>query len=191
MERSANVAAVGSDEKTKTDAKVSELKAKADALREKLKGTETAYKRVAQPYICYNCHKAQQVQLKMASHHPVPEGKMKCSDCHNPHGGPNGMLKDESVNETCAKCHAEKVGPFTFDHPPVAENCTNCHNPHGTVANNLLKQSEPFLCLKCHPGPHSRSAVLGNANKIPNYYTECTDCHSQVHGSDEHAALHY
>jgi len=135
-ELAANAAAAGSEEKAKSNKEVSELKAKADALREKIKATETAYKRVAEPYICYNCHKAQQVQVKMPSHHPIPENKMQCSSCHNPHGGPNGMLKEESVNETCFKCHAEKEGPFTFDHPAVSENCTNCHNPHGSVQNN-------------------------------------------------------
>jgi predicted CXXCH cytochrome family protein len=190
-ELAANTAAVGSEEKTASNAKVSELKEKAEAIREKVKATETVYRRVAEPYVCYNCHKTQQVQTKMPSHHPIPENKMKCSDCHNPHGGPSGMLKAESVNETCFRCHAEKLGPFTFDHPPVSENCTICHNPHGSVQNNLLTQSEPFLCLKCHAGPHSRSGTLGNPAVVPEYYTECTDCHNQIHGSDEHAALHY
>lgn len=190
-ELAANDAAVGSEEKEKANAQVSELKGKADTLREKVKATETVYRRVAEPYICYNCHKAQQVQVKMPSHHPIPENKMKCSDCHNPHGGHKGALNAESVNETCFKCHAEKLGPFTFEHPPVTEDCTNCHNPHGSVQNNLLVQSQPFLCLKCHAGPHSRSGSLGSPAAIPQNYTECTDCHNQVHGSDQHGALHY
>ena len=190
-ELGANSAKVGVEDKEKANAKISQLKQEAVTLREKIKATETVYKRVAEPYICYNCHKAQQVQTKMPSHHPIPENKMKCSDCHNPHGGPNGMLKAESVNETCFKCHAEKLGPFTFEHPPVTEDCTICHNPHGSVQNNLLVQSEPFLCLKCHPGPHSRSGILGKPESIPQYYTECTNCHATIHGSDEHVALHY
>lgn len=190
-ELDANEAAVGSQEKAEALAKVTDLKDKAQALRDKINATETVYKRVAEPYVCYNCHKTQQVQMKMPSHHPVPENKMRCSDCHNPHGGPHEMLKEESINETCFKCHAEKLGPFTFEHPPVTESCTNCHNPHGTVADNLLVQSEPFLCLKCHPGPHSRSGNLGKPETMPSYYSECTDCHTQVHGSDRHGALHY
>jgi len=190
-ELAASDAAVGSEDKAKAVDRTKELKDKAQALRDKIKATETVYYRVAEPYVCYNCHKSKQVQLKMPSHHPIPENKMKCSDCHNPHGGPDGMLKDESVNETCFRCHAEKLGPFTFEHPPVAENCTNCHNPHGSVQNNLLVQSQPFLCLKCHAGPHSRSGTLGKPEAIPQYYAECTDCHTQIHGSAKHAALHY
>lgn len=190
-ELAASDAAVGSKEKETANAEAAKLKLQADALREKVKAAETVYHRSADPYVCYSCHKVQQAQMKMPSHHPVVEGKMKCTECHNPHGGPNGMLKAESVNESCFKCHAEKAGPFTFEHPPVTENCSTCHSPHGSVNNNLLTQSEPFLCLKCHPGPHSRSGALGQPAVIPYYYTECTDCHNQVHGSDEHSALHY
>jgi len=190
-ELAVNDAAVGSEDRTQAESRLAELKKQADDLREKVNGTETAYKRVAEPYICYTCHKAQQVQSKMPSHHPIAEGKMKCSDCHNPHGGAKGMLKAESVNETCYKCHAEKSGPFTFEHPPVSEDCTNCHSPHGSVQNKLLTQSQPFLCLKCHAGPHSRSGTLGKPASIPEYYTECTDCHAKIHGSDNHIAFHY
>lgn len=190
-ELAANTAKAGSDEQAKANEKVEQLKDQRNELLEKLKGAETVYKRSADPYICYNCHKAQQVQGKMPSHHPIEENKMKCGDCHNPHGGPDGMLKEESVNETCFKCHAEKSGPFVFDHPPVSDDCTNCHKPHGSVNDNLLTQAEPFLCLKCHAGPHSRSNALGNAKNFSTYYTECTDCHASIHGSDEHAAMHY
>ena len=33
------------------------------------------------------------------------------------------MLKEASVNDNCYKCHAEKRGPFLWEHPPVRENC--------------------------------------------------------------------
>ncbi len=179
-----NTAPAGSEEKLAANKKVKELLAELDAAKKQLKGAETAYRRTAEPYVCYDCHKSQEVQSKMPSHHPIMEGKVKCSDCHNPHGGPNGMLEQETVNETCYKCHADKGGPFTFEHPPVTEDCTSCHRPHGSVNNNLLAQSQPFLCLRCHPGPHSRSGTLGNPVEVARYYTECTDCHNQIHGSD-------
>jgi predicted CXXCH cytochrome family protein len=49
---------------------------------------------------CYTCHKSQRAKAMRTSHHPVREGKMDCSSCHNPHEGniPN-MLKADSVNE--------------------------------------------------------------------------------------------
>jgi len=190
-ELASNIAPETSKDKAEANERVVELKQKRDGLLEEMKGNETVFEHTAEPYVCYNCHKAQKAQGNLPSHHPIREGKMKCSDCHNPHGGPMGMLRAESVNETCFRCHAEKVGPFTYDHPPVTEDCTICHSPHGSVNNNLLTQSEPFLCLKCHSGPHSRSGSLGNAKSFAQYYTQCTSCHSQIHGSDSHVALHY
>src|SRR6185295_13376446 len=78
-------------------------------------------------------------------------GKVKCSDCHNPHGSTGEkMLVGNSVNETCYKCHAEKRGPFLWEHAPVAESCLNCHKPHGSTNEKLLIVRKPMLCQQCH-----------------------------------------
>lgn len=182
----ANIAPEGSPEKLTAVKKVKELQAQLEEMRKQLKGAETAYRRTAEPYVCYDCHKQQEVQSKMPSHHPIAEGKVRCSDCHNPHGGVNGTLKQETVNETCGTCHAEKTGPFVFDHPAVSDECTNCHSPHGSVQNKLLQQNEPFLCMKCHAGTHS---ARGSVNRFAERYAKCTNCHTQIHGSDAHEAL--
>ncbi len=98
------------------------------------------------------------------------------------------------MNLTCYKCHADKQGPFVYQHAPVEEDCSICHNPHGTVANNLLHQPTTFLCLRCHSGhradPPSDHFGIGTSD-IDGFdwqrsilYTDCTQCHSQIHGSD-------
>ena len=89
---------------------------------------------------------------------------MACSDCHNPHGsaGPK-LLAKNTVNETCYTCHAEKRGPFLWEHQPVNEDCTNCHTPHGSNITPLLKSRPPFLCDECHDGPHNSQAPYGTA----------------------------
>ncbi len=154
-----------------------------------------------QPQLCYDCHKEQRAQFMSSSHHPVREGLMTCTSCHQPHGKNLGMLKtDERVNDLCYTCHTNKQGPFVFEHAPVEEDCRTCHNPHGTVANNLLKQGEPFLCLQCHEmhfhsarlspsGPASLPAAssnnpLGSVSFMASYNTRCTNCHNRIHGSD-------
>lgn len=190
-ELEAGIADKGSAEKAAASQRVQELRLQRRDIEDKLKGEETAFQRATEPYVCFNCHKAQEVQSKMPSHHPIEEGKASCTGCHNPHGGPNGLLRAESVTETCFKCHADKLGPFTYEHPPVTEDCTICHNPHGSVQNNLLAQSQPFLCMKCHAGPHSSSSTMANPETFPGYYNECTDCHATIHGSDVHARFHY
>lgn len=103
------------------------------------------------PNLCFRCHRERQAQAAYPSHHPLREGKMRCTSCHEPHGTPfTKLLKAVTVNQLCFTCHAEKEGPFVYEHPPVTEACTICHDPHGTTANNLLVQNEPFLCVQCH-----------------------------------------
>lgn len=151
-----------------------------------------------QPEVCYACHKEQRAQVNKPSHHPIPEGKMGCSDCHNGHGstGPKLMVR-ESVNATCYTCHMEKRGPFVHNHAPVSEDCSICHNPHGTTAENMLKSRPPFLCQQCHT-PHGGAiaqltnqsappAVVGRTGVNITQGRGCVNCHTQVHGSNNPA----
>jgi len=145
---------------------------------------------VEEPEVCYKCHQKIFAVNALPSHHPIKEGKMVCSDCHDGHGQEEGNLKDASVNLVCYKCHADKQGPFVWEHPPVTENCAICHEPHGTVANNLLRQPVTFLCLRCHDGhrgDHGSGARTGIDTRPAlqaGFYTDCTQCHQQIHGSD-------
>jgi DmsE family decaheme c-type cytochrome len=149
---------------------------------------------VDQPAVCFKCHGDIYARISMPQHHPIKEGKMVCSDCHDAHGQSHGNLKEASVNLVCYRCHADKQGPFAYEHPPVTEDCTICHEPHGTVAGNLLRQPTVFLCLRCHSGHRTgpnrpdHAGLLGdvgtNANLQRSFYTDCTQCHNQIHGSD-------
>jgi DmsE family decaheme c-type cytochrome len=151
---------------------------------------------VDEPQACYKCHPEIYAKNAMPSHHPIKEGKMVCSDCHDAHGQTEDNLKEPTVNMVCYRCHAEKQGPFAYEHPPVTENCGICHDPHGAVTNNLLHQPTTFLCLRCHTG-HRTGPPPGGPNHDPlmhdvgtspflqaAFYTDCTQCHSQIHGSD-------
>lgn len=148
---------------------------------------------VDDPNVCYRCHQDIYALTSLPSHHPIKEGKMVCGDCHNAHGVAHRNLKEETVNLVCWRCHADKQGPFVYEHPPVTEDCGICHNPHGTVANNLLHQPTTFLCLRCHTGhrvgpnfgPHRGLTDVGTSPSLQQaFYTDCTNCHKQIHGSD-------
>lgn len=139
-----------------------------------------------------SCHKEKKHQFARPNHHPVPEGKMVCTDCHNPHGsaGPKLMVKD-SVNETCYSCHANYRGPFLWNHLPVTQDCTICHNPHGTTTTGMLKLRPPFLCQQCHePANHrtnfpSLNGVQSNSPPGAGGLTMargCVNCHNNIHG---------
>lgn len=147
-----------------------------------------------QPEVCITCHKEKRAEFHRPSTHPVMDGQMSCSGCHNPHGTTSASLLNAStLNETCYQCHAEKRGPFLWEHAPVREDCSNCHKPHGSVNAALLKQRSPWLCQQCHLAPqHPSSAYSGTG--LPTSATpsgaqqmlgkQCQNCHSQVHGSN-------
>ena len=142
---------------------------------------------VQQPEACYSCHPGIYALTNLPSHHPIPEGKLVCSDCHDPHGQAENDLREPTLNQVCYRCHAEKQGPFAYEHPPVTEDCAICHEPHGTVANSLLRQPATFLCLRCHSGHRSTNRPIDDPNNgamRSALYADCTQCHSQIHGSD-------
>lgn len=158
---------------------------KIHTARDKVRNKQT------QAEVCYSCHKEQRAQVNRPSHHPIPEGKVACSDCHNAHGsaGPTLLVKD-SVNRTCYECHMEKRGPFLHEHPPVMEDCSLCHNPHGTTAATLLKQRVPLLCNNCHnEGSHHvnfQNQLAARANPATGQAmgSGCMLCHTKIHGSN-------
>ena len=136
-----------------------------------------------EPDTCFQCHKDRRAQMARSSHMPLGEGKIVCSDCHNPHGSfTEGLLRTASINDTCYKCHAEKRGPFLFEHLPVRENCLNCHDPHGSVNEFMLKVSRPRLCTECHTFGHGGN-VTGPL--VPQAMSRsCQNCHTEVHGTN-------
>ena len=97
--------------------------------------------------ICGTCHQPIRAATLKPSHHPIIEGKVKCTDCHNPHGALTpAMLKQPTINDQCYSCHADKRGPYVFKHPPVEENCLTCHNPHGSSHDEAAERdgAEPL-----------------------------------------------
>ena len=148
--------------------------------------------KTSQAKVCFDCHANQRAAAVRPSHHPVTEGQMACSDCHNPHGAVTAnMLKGATVNDTCLSCHDEKRGPFLWEHPPAQEQCTLCHTPHGSVQASLLRQRPPFLCQNCHESsqhnsqPFSGASLPGGA--LPSRQAVlrgCLNCHGQIHGSN-------
>ncbi len=134
---------------------------------------------------CFQCHKNKRAEIWRSSHMPIREGKMTCSSCHNPHGSyAEALLNEATVNDNCYRCHAEKRGPFLWEHPPVRESCLNCHDPHGSINDFLLKISRPRLCQQCHANLTGHPGNPRNPTSVYAFNRECQNCHSQHHGSN-------
>jgi DmsE family decaheme c-type cytochrome len=158
---------------------------------------DTPINRKGQGAVCFQCHQDTRAAIHKVSSHPLRDGMMQCSDCHNAHGsmGPTNLVKP-TLNETCYTCHAEKRGPFAWEHAPAAEDCSICHTPHGSNHPTLLTARTPQLCQRCHAeGFHPSAAYEGPDYSAPfpggNPVMQrqagsksCMNCHPEVHGTN-------
>jgi DmsE family decaheme c-type cytochrome len=128
--------------------------------------------------LCLKCHDSVRARLQQYSHHPVFEGRVTCSDCHDSHT--SSVTDGEAVIEPCVKCHADKEPPFVFEHEPVssdlADGCVTCHKAHGTPTEKLLRLPGNAICIQCHT--EQAAAHYGGATCWQ------SGCHQQIHGSD-------
>jgi DmsE family decaheme c-type cytochrome len=140
---------------------------------------------------CFACHAGVRSRSLRTSRHPVRDGFLACSSCHGPHGTANdGMLARPTATESCLQCHAEKRGPFLWEHAPAREDCTLCHDSHGSSHRPLLVSRVPYLCQRCHLNIQHPSKLFdlsnsgggGTAQRAPEQ--ACARCHRAVHGSN-------
>jgi len=154
-------------------------------------GRDRVFDSLTQQAVCFTCHQKKRSDTYKASSHPLRFGGISCSGCHDPHDGNNDFLLQKStVNLTCYTCHAEKRGPFLWEHAPASEDCTLCHQPHGSNHPALLLKRPPLLCQQCHsPAGHPSTAYTSEEadDDFNNRFLlgrSCLNCHSQIHGSN-------
>lgn len=147
---------------------------------------------------CLQCHANVRGQFNLPSHHPVPEGRLSCTDCHSPHKGSihkGGGMSRLSENESCLACHASQRGPHVFEHEAVREGCTTCHTPHGSVNAKLLTARDSTLCFKCHfqQVKGGRIFLGGSDHTLRVQQGGCwtAGCHEAVHGSRVSSSLRF
>ena len=162
------------------------IHARADPVREKSRQVDA----------CTDCHRNVAADTLKRSAHPLRTGAIGgnpliCGDCHDPHGNVGETLTaGNTLNDTCFACHAEKRGPFLWEHAPAAEDCSICHEPHGSNQPALLVRRPPQLCQGCHSSAGHRNLPQFADQLPPGQPTEylvaraCMNCHSEVHGSN-------
>lgn len=145
---------------------------------------------------CTNCHQTQAGMLKDKPFtHRVGRGGFECSSCHDPHGrGPSALKLTKEGDLPCVKCHAEKKGPFAFEHVgPTTGSCLTCHEPHGSNNPKMLKRSNVAqLCIECHSNLGQRTLgtqVPAQHSIYAQRWQNCTTCHTAVHGSNRSPSL--
>jgi DmsE family decaheme c-type cytochrome len=154
---------------------------------------------------CFQCHLDTKAQFSMPYAHQVLNGKMSCSDCHDPHKGSahlGGGTSLKRANETCMQCHTQQRGPFVFEHEATREGCVVCHSPHGSTNQKMLTERNSTLCLKCHFQDQGFNAATGKLTIGGGQHTGVNSrlsegtcwtagCHEGVHGSNASRHLRY
>jgi DmsE family decaheme c-type cytochrome len=139
--------------------------------------------------VCASCHRDKAAKLDRSGHMPLREGKMECSTCHNPHGSTSVTLLQtgDSVAEMCTSCHADKRGPYLWEHAPGRDGCATFHDPHGSSNERMLVTRTPMLCQRCHVATRHPSTIYHDALIATNvrvYARSCVTCHANIHGSN-------
>jgi len=138
-----------------------------------------------EPTLCGRCHRRETAEFRHNYHHPVPEGRMICSDCHDVHPSKSAPKRIASVKDSCVTCHADKSGPFVFEHDMIGggngDGCNECHRPHGSPNPRLLNAFSRGLCNQCHTDK--------STNHFPGQTCWTAGCHVGIHGSNTDAHL--
>jgi predicted CXXCH cytochrome family protein len=151
------------------------------------------------PDVCFQCHLEMRGKFNLPHSHPVLQGKVTCSDCHDPHKGDaikGGRFSLASEIDTCTKCHIAQRGPFVFEHEAVREGCVTCHDPHGTINEKMLVQRNSNLCLKCHFQQQTAAGALyiggsDHTSRLSRGTCWSAGCHEAVHGSQIGSSLRF
>lgn len=136
---------------------------------------------------CQSCHPSVAAEFRQPNRHPVPEGHMGCADCHEPHGARFRFRDLELRQGRCVTCHREYRGPYVFAHQASrVDGCVVCHFPHGSSNNRMLRQATTQQnCLQCHADfPALHDQTPGSV------FTNCLNCHTEVHGSNFDRLFH-
>lgn len=170
------------------------------------KSEKGLFKSAREAETCFSCHAAVRAKTNRVSHHPLREGVMQCSACHDTHGSNPKLIAADWVNEACYQCHAEKRGPFLWEHASARDNCLNCHDPHGSNHRPLLISKPPYLCQRCHLNTlhaatlyDGRDTPLGGGRGFGATSTvtaaptagrghACLNCHRSIHGTNAPSA---
>jgi DmsE family decaheme c-type cytochrome len=143
--------------------------------------------------VCASCHQDKVAKLQRSAHMPVREGKLECTSCHSTHGSTNvkQLRVGETAADACTSCHAEKRGPYLWEHAPARDGCVTCHDPHGSSNDRMLVTRTPMLCQRCHvarrhPSDLYDATLIGSGTSPSQRIAgrSCVECHAAIHGSN-------
>ncbi|HZQ62260.1 MAG TPA: DmsE family decaheme c-type cytochrome [Casimicrobiaceae bacterium] len=127
--------------------------------------------------VCFTCH-AEKRGPFLHEHPPVSDD---CMNCHTPHGSTNPPLLTQRLPWLCQDCHGNGA-----PHPGNVY-AGGASLPGGAVANANTKN--PILAGAINPITGQSIALNNPPAQLA--FRSCTNCHSQIHGSNHPAGQRF
>ena len=157
--------------------------------------------RCNEPEACYKCHPKIYGLNALPSHHPIKEGKMVCSDCHDPHGQDDGEPQGGDHQPAVLQVPRGEAGAVRLRAPAGARELRDLPQAarRGGQQPAAAAGDVPLPAVPSRPprratrrearrrAPASSASTPIASLRRP-FYTNCTQCHQQIHGTNRHLA---
>jgi DmsE family decaheme c-type cytochrome len=131
--------------------------------------------------LCFECHTAQEGPW-IFEHEPVSES---CAVCHSPHGSVANNLLVQTEPFLCLQCH-EFHFHAGLEAVPKFEDADVLNDDHDALPYGYIPRYDPANAPsdgETYPGGMVPNPWGASGYKRA-FTTKCTQCHTQVHGSD-------
>ena len=116
--------------------------------------------------------------LDLPSHHPLREGMIDCTDCHDPHGSGRASRSAWRRSSARAATRITRVPGSTSIRLRYRGLRVLPRASRHELARPARDQRARRVCISCHT-----VAEAGAVHDPFAFVTRCSDCHSAVHGS--------
>jgi DmsE family decaheme c-type cytochrome len=131
--------------------------------------------------LCFECHPAQEGPW-VFEHEPVSES---CAVCHEPHGAVANNLLSQTEPFLCLQCH-EFHFHAGLEAIPQFSDAGVTNDAHAPLPTGYIPRYDPANSPsdgQTYPGGQVPNPWGASGYKRA-FTTKCTQCHTQVHGSD-------
>ena len=137
-----------------------------------------------QPDTCFQCHKNKRAEMWRSSHIPVREGKVTCTDCHNPHGSYSETFEDGDRQRSLLAVSCRKTRTV-----PVGASAGDRKLPELSRSARLQERLpvEDFAAAPVHECHAFGHGTTGGPLQVQSISRSCQNCHTQVHGTNSPA----
>lgn len=127
---------------------------------------------------CSPCHDDLEERAAEGLHHPLYEGSLACSMCHQFHGNEQRNLLNRSQSALCIGCHGRNV-PQPENHKRTDFRLGHGDDARGKEDTCYTCHDEQEFCNQCHAidYPHAEEYIMEHGTEAAEFSSTCLNCH--------------